>query len=127
MLLILYIWYNVGVRFIPLRTPGGKSTSHIGIYAKVNMKKLSHRIASSSGICPQNSDSTPRKLSAPAIPEICPIEDPLSDECAVASQHEPAIVEHPLHDRRLMHQTAVVEVHVSRSINEGDGGENTVL
>jgi len=133
MLLILYTWYNVGVRFIPLRTPGGKSTSHIGIYAKINMKKLSHRIASSSGICPQNLDLTPRKLSTPAIPKICPFEDPFSNDddrlqqCVIASQREPTNVEHPLHDRRLMHQTAVVEVHVSRSINEGDSGENTAL
>ena len=50
--LCTYIIY-VGLHFIPLRTPGGESASHIGIFVKIKMNKLSHRQASSSGICSQ--------------------------------------------------------------------------
>jgi len=96
------------------------------------MKRLSHRIASSSGICPQDSESTPRKLRAPSIPEVCPFKDPFCDKDDELQQRvgacQSAHVEHPLHDRQLMHQTAVVEIHaINNSIDEGDGGENTAL
>ena len=54
-----------GLRFIPLRTPGGESASHIGIFVEIRMNKLSHKQASSSGICPVKSMrrfSSPRML-----------------------------------------------------------------
>ena len=40
-----------GLRFIPLRTPGGESASHIGLFVRIKIDKLSHKAASSSGKC----------------------------------------------------------------------------
>ena len=42
-----------GLHFIPLRTPSGESASHIGIFVKIKMNRLSRKQASSSGICSQ--------------------------------------------------------------------------
>ena len=43
--------YYTGLHFIPLRTPSGASASHIGLFAKINMRKLTPNQASSFGIC----------------------------------------------------------------------------
>lgn len=47
----LHVHLHVGLHFIPLRTPSGESTSHVGIFAKIKMSKLSQEQASSSGTC----------------------------------------------------------------------------
>ena len=39
------------MRFIPLCTPGGESVSHIGLFVRIKKNKLSHKKASSGGIC----------------------------------------------------------------------------
>ena len=39
------------MQFIPLRTPGGESTSHIGLFVRIKMDNLSHKKASSSRMC----------------------------------------------------------------------------
>ena len=63
---------HTGLHFIPLRTPGGKSTSHIGIFVEIAMSKLSQKQASSSGICSlQNVKSPSEKLSSSRLFEAC--------------------------------------------------------
>ena len=32
----------IGLKFIPLRTPGGEITSHIGLFVKINIETLRH-------------------------------------------------------------------------------------
>ena len=51
------MYIHSGLHFIPLRTAGGESASHIGIFVKIKMNNLSHRQASSSGICSQQNNS----------------------------------------------------------------------
>jgi len=46
-----------------LRTPGGESTSHIGLFVKIAL--------TSSRRCPQDLDSSVKRFSASALPEIC--------------------------------------------------------
>ena len=58
------IYICSGLRFIPLRKPGGESASHIGIFVEIKMNKLSHKQASSSGICPVKSV---RRFSSPRV------------------------------------------------------------
>ena len=41
----------IGLRFIPLRTPGGETASHIGIFVNIMIDELSQKQASSSGMC----------------------------------------------------------------------------
>ena len=54
---MVFVHLHSGLHFIPLRTPGGESASHIGIFVKIKMNKLSHRQASSSGVCSQQNNS----------------------------------------------------------------------
>lgn len=63
---------HIGLHFVPLRTPGGKSASHIGIFVKIAMNKLSQKQASSSGICSlQDVKSPSEKLSSSRLFETC--------------------------------------------------------
>ena len=63
---------HTGLHFIPLRTPGGKSASHIGIFVEIALSKLSQKQASSSGICSlQNVKSPSEKLSSSRLFETC--------------------------------------------------------
>ena len=58
------------MRFIPLRTPGGQSTSHIGIFVEIKMGQLSQKQASSSGMCSlQDLKSPMKRFSLPKILE----------------------------------------------------------
>ena len=58
-----------GLRFIPLRTPGGESASHIGLFVRIKMDNLSHKYASSGGICLQ--EDLPKRWSSLRLPETC--------------------------------------------------------
>ena len=60
-----------GLRYIPLQTPGGKSTSHVGLFVKIGIKKLSRKYAAASGVCLQEPDALPRKFSPSSMPEMC--------------------------------------------------------
>ena len=63
-------YLHTGLRFIPLRTPGGESASHIGIFVKIRINKLSQKQASSSGMCSLQDLKTPMKrFSSPMFPE----------------------------------------------------------
>lgn len=55
--LCIYTYIHSGLHFIPLRTPGGGSATHVGVFVKIKMNKLSHRQASSSGMCSQQNNS----------------------------------------------------------------------
>ena len=53
-----------------MRTPGGQSTSHIGIFVEIKMNKLSHKQASSSGLCSLKDLKSPMKrFSSPRLLE----------------------------------------------------------
>lgn len=70
----------IGLKFIPLRTPGGESTSQIGVFVKIEIKALKHKQASSSGKCLQDLDSSIRKFS---LPETCQYSESYEDIVAV--------------------------------------------
>ena len=58
------------MRFIPLRTPGGQSVSHIGIFVEIKMRQLNPKQASSSGMCSlQDLKSPMKRFSSPKILE----------------------------------------------------------
>jgi len=61
----------IGLKFIPLRTPGGECTSHIGLFVNIEIKALRHKQASASGKCPQDLDSSFEKFSVPDLAKTC--------------------------------------------------------
>lgn len=77
--------FMVGLKFIPLRSPGGETTSHIGLFVKIEIKALRHKQASSSGRCKQDLDSSMQKFSLSALPEVCHFSE--SSEAAVGVDH----------------------------------------
>ena len=68
-----------GLKFIPLRTPGGGSTSHIGVFVKIEITTLT----SSSKRCPQDLDSSIQKFSLSSLPETCHYSESLEDVTTV--------------------------------------------
>ena len=61
-----------GLQFIPLRTPGGESASHIGIFVETRINKLSQKKASSFGMCLLEESEPSRKISfSPMFLETC--------------------------------------------------------
>lgn len=82
----------IGVKFIPLRTHGGESTSHIGVFVKIEIKQLRHKEASSSGRCPQELDLPVKKFSSSKLPETCYYSESL--ECVDQGEN---------HDQRTTH------------------------
>lgn len=63
-----------GLHFIPLRTPGGESASHIGIFVNIRMNKLDQNQASSAGICSEQElkDDLPMRWTSPKLLETFP-------------------------------------------------------
>ena len=53
----MHVFLHAGLHFIPLRTPTGESTPHIGIFARIKTSKLSQEQASSSEMCDLKSPS----------------------------------------------------------------------
>lgn len=87
---ILYVFYICsGLRFIPLRTPGGESASHIGIFVEIKMNKLSHKQASSSGICTVKDPTSPmRRFSSPRMLEINKLSlDETAEDISIIEEH----------------------------------------
>ena len=84
-ILICVLYIYSGLRFIPLRTPGGESASHIGIFVEIEMKKLSHKQASSSGICPVKSL---RRFSSPKMLEIDKLNLETGEDTGVIEEHK---------------------------------------
>ena len=74
-----------GLKFIPLRSPGGETTSHIGLFVKIEIKALRHTQASPGGSCKQDLDSSIQKFSLSALPEVCHLSESL--EAAIAVDH----------------------------------------
>ena len=64
------------MKFIPLRTPGGEATSHIGVFVKIEIKALRHKQASSSA---QDMESSMQKFSLPNLPETYHYSESLED------------------------------------------------
>ena len=74
-----------------MRTPGGEYASHIGIFVKIAMNKLSQKQASSSGMCSQQDTkiSVPQRLSSSKILETYPINPDRQAETTIAiKDHE---------------------------------------
>lgn len=133
----------VGVRYIPLRTPGGKSASHVGLFVKIGIKKLSHKYTSASGICAQDPNALLKKFSPPTLPEMC---DVTLHEHAVDVEHKEEYNDDEMHQpkpanigntslgKMLMQpkdtSTCSVEIHSNRNVEDSDEinvGENTKL
>jgi len=71
-----------GLKFIPLRTPGGESSSHIGLFVKIGLKTLRYKEASSSGKC--QDDVEPRmKFGLSNLPETCHLSASVEDVVSV--------------------------------------------
>ena len=59
-----------------MRTPGGQSASHIGIFVEIKIRKLSQKQASSRGRCAlQDLQSPMKRFSSPKIPETYQLSD----------------------------------------------------
>ena len=69
----IILYAHTGLHFIPLRTPNGESTPHVGIFVKIKMDKLSQKQASSSGTCSLQDLNSPKKgqLSSSKLFETC--------------------------------------------------------
>ena len=72
-----------GLRFIPLRTPGGESSSHIGLFVKIGLKSLRHKEASASGKCRDDFEPSLKKLSLSNLPATCHLSDSVEDMVCV--------------------------------------------
>ena len=72
-----------------MRTPGGESASHIGIFVEIKMNKLSHKQASSSGICPvKDLTSAMKRFSSPRMLEIDRLNlDETVEDISVVEEH----------------------------------------
>ena len=79
------VFYGTGLKFIPLRKPGGETASHIGLFVKLEIKTLRHKQASSSGRCKQDLEKSMQKFSLSTVPEICRFSE--SMEAPVAIDH----------------------------------------
>ncbi|XP_065898553.1 1-phosphatidylinositol 4,5-bisphosphate phosphodiesterase delta-4-like [Dysidea avara] len=125
-----------GIRYIPLRTPGGKSTSHVGLFVNIGVKNLSSHNASSGGTCPQEFEVPRKKFSSPTIPETFDLslakyataDDELEnnqeveDDEDVTCQYKPANVGHALLGRELPTDanTCTVEIHINPDVDDSD-------
>ena len=136
-----------GVRYVPLRTAGGKSTSYVGLFVKIGIKSLSHKFASASGICLQEPDALTRKFSPSSMLKTCnlsPVEGAADAELVthrkednkeeMTCQLRPANISHTSLGRMLMQQntnTCSVEIHVNPDAEDSDKddyvGENAKL
>jgi len=87
-----------GVRYIPLRTPGGKSTPHVGLFVKINIKKLSSQGASASGTCPPEFETPHKTFNLPAASLSCGLDEKtgddhiVNDECNTSCRNENEII-----------------------------------
>lgn len=75
----------IGLKFIPLRKPGGDTISHVGVFVKIEIKALRHKQASSSGKCTQDLDSSMQRFPLASLPETCQYSE--SMEYPVAVDH----------------------------------------
>ncbi|XP_065898548.1 uncharacterized protein [Dysidea avara] len=125
-----------GIRYIPLRTPGGKSTSHVGLFVNIGVKNLSSHNASSGGTCPQEFEVPRKKFSSPTIPETFDLSlakyatadyelennQEVEDDEDVTCQYKPANVGHALLGRELPTDanTCTVEIHINPDVDDSD-------
>ena len=136
-----------GVRYVPLRTAGGKSTSYVGLFVKIGIKSFSHKYASASGTCVQESDALTRKFSPSNMLKTCdlsPMEGAADAELVphrkeddkeeMTCQPKPANISHTSLGKMLIQQntnTCSVEIHVNPDVEDSDkddyAGENTKL
>ncbi|XP_065898551.1 1-phosphatidylinositol 4,5-bisphosphate phosphodiesterase delta-4-like isoform X2 [Dysidea avara] len=130
-----------GIRYIPLRTPGGKSSSHVGLFVKIGIKKLSSEGDSASGTCPQEFQTPPKDHSSPIIPKMADLtlskyataDDKLEnnqeeDDEDATLQYKPANIDHSLLSREMpTHQedtnTCTVEVHINPDVEDIDNSD----
>ena len=77
-----------GLRFIPLRTPGGESSSHIGLFVKIGLKTLRHKEVSASGKCRDDFEPSIKKFSLSNLSATCHLSDSVED-IVCADESEP--------------------------------------
>lgn len=74
-----------GLHYIPLRTPGGESASHTGIFVRIKMSKLDPKQATSSGMGSEQDlkSCLPIRWSSSKILETCPSSPDREEECRI--------------------------------------------
>ena len=114
-----------------MRKPGGESASHIGIFVEIKMNKLSHKQASSSGICPVKSVrrfSSPRMLDTDklsldeTVEDICVVEEHIShteEENSATENSTDLLRSQPRMVRQeAVTQSIVADIHVNPLTDE---------
>ena len=130
-----------GLKFIPLRTPGGESTSHIGVFVKIEITTLI-----SINKCPQDLDSSMQEFAPTSLPETCHHSESL--EVTTVDYHEEEDNHEITHQSQsnnssngghalsrgppqLFHQGAIneftVEVHAENNIQDIDTQDPTIV
>ena len=71
-----------GLHYIPLRTSGGESASHTGIFVRIEMSKLNPKQATSSGMCSEQDlkNCLPIRWSSSKLLETCPSSPDIEEE-----------------------------------------------
>ena len=77
----MHAFLHAGLHFIPLRTPTGESTPHIGIFVRIKISKLSQEQASSRGMCDLKSPT--KGLSSLSAPGTCNLDETVKDKISV--------------------------------------------
>ena len=118
----------IGIRYIPLCTPGGQSTSHVGLFVKIGIENLSPEDASASGTCPQEVEIPGKKFSSPTMPETSKLSlakhatvdnnSQKEDDEDVACQCKLANVELPTFQGNT--NTCTVEIHINPGVEGVD-------
>jgi len=118
----------IGIRYIPLRTPGGKSTSHVGLFVKIGIENLNSEDASASGTCPQEFEIPCKKFSSPTMPETSDLSfaryatvdnnNQKEEDKVVTSQYKHANVDHTEVQRKT--STSTVEIHMNPDVEGVD-------
>ena len=74
-----------------MRTPGGQSASHIGIFVEIKIRKLNQKQASFRGMCLlQDLQSPMKRFSSPKIPEtyqLSSVDETVGDTVALDEQN----------------------------------------
>ena len=73
------------MHYIPLRTPGGESTSHIGIFVRIKVNKLDPKQATSSGTSSEEEfkNRLPIRWSSSKLLETCPSSPDKEEESSI--------------------------------------------
>jgi len=119
----------IGIRYIPLRTPGGKSTSHVGLFVKIGIENLSSEDVSASRTCVQEFEIPHKKFSSPTMPETSNLSlakfatvdsnNQKEEDKIVTGQYKPANIDHtevPTLQRNT--NSCTIEIHMNPDVED---------